>query len=177
MQIAVIEGDDAAPEAMKPSVELLDTLNLYLDLGLDWAYPVVGEQAKLDHGTTFPEEAKKIIDASDTTYFGSTSGSASKALFYLRSGRQTFANVRPCRYLEGARSPLVDPITQPRNFDVVVMPNLYGDIMSDAAAGLMGGLGLAASGGYGKSYAYFEPAHGTAPDIRGKTLSPPPLRC
>lgn len=37
-------------------------------------------------------------------------------------------------------------ITQPRNFDVVVMPNLYGDIMSDAAAGLVGGLGLAASG-------------------------------
>ncbi|XOV90527.1 MAG: isocitrate/isopropylmalate family dehydrogenase [Pseudomonadota bacterium] len=110
MQIAVIEGDDAAPEAMKPSVELLDTLNLHLDLGLDWVYPVVGEQAKLDHGTTFPEEAKKIIDASDTTYFGSTSGSASKALFYLRWGRQTFANVRPCRYLEGARSPLVDPL-------------------------------------------------------------------
>src|SRR5262249_20715342 len=51
--------------------------------------------------------------------------------------------------------------------DVVVMPNLYGDILSDAAAGTMGGLGLAPSGCYGDNYAYFESVHGTAPDIIG----------
>jgi isocitrate/isopropylmalate dehydrogenase len=53
------------------------------------------------------------------------------------------------------------------DLDVVVMPNLYGDILSDAAAGTIGGLGLAPSGCYGDDYAYFESVHGTAPDIMG----------
>jgi isocitrate/isopropylmalate dehydrogenase len=53
------------------------------------------------------------------------------------------------------------------------MPNLYGDIMSDGAAGLIGGLGLAPSGCYGDDYAYFESAHGTAPDIAGKNIINP----
>jgi isocitrate/isopropylmalate dehydrogenase len=53
------------------------------------------------------------------------------------------------------------------DLDVVVMPNLYGDILSDAAAGTIGGLGLAPSGCYGNDYAYFESVHGTAPDIMG----------
>ena len=57
---------------------------------------------------------------------------------------------------------------RPQNFDVILMPNLYGDILSDGAAGLIGGLGLAGSGCYGDHYAYFESAHGTAPDIAGQ---------
>jgi 3-isopropylmalate dehydrogenase len=53
------------------------------------------------------------------------------------------------------------------------MPNLYGDIMSDAAAGTLGGLGLAPSGCYGADYAYFESVHGTAPDIMGQNIINP----
>jgi isocitrate/isopropylmalate dehydrogenase len=64
-------------------------------------------------------------------------------------------------------------ITKPQLFDVIVMPNLYGDIMSDGAAGLLGGLGLAPSGCYGEHYAYFESAHGTAPDIAGQHIINP----
>jgi isocitrate/isopropylmalate dehydrogenase len=64
-------------------------------------------------------------------------------------------------------------VLHPQEFDVVVMPNLYGDIMSDSAAGLIGGLGLAPSGCFGDDYAYFESAHGTAPDIAGQgTINP-----
>ena len=59
------------------------------------------------------------------------------------------------------------------DLDVVVMPNLYGDIMSDAAAGTLGGLGLAPSGCYGADYAYFESVHGTAPDIVGQNIINP----
>lgn len=58
-------------------------------------------------------------------------------------------------------------VQSPQEFDVVVTPNLYGDILSDAAAGTIGGLGLAPSGCYGDDYAYFESVHGTAPDIMG----------
>lgn len=64
-------------------------------------------------------------------------------------------------------------VASPQEFDVVVMPNLYGDILSDAAAGTIGGLGLAPSGCYGKDYAYFESIHGTAPDIAGRNIINP----
>ena len=56
---------------------------------------------------------------------------------------------------------------------MVILPNLYGDILSDSAAGLVGGLGLAASGCYGDDYAYFESVHGSAPDIAGKNIINP----
>src|SRR5436190_1466952 len=275
--VAVIEGEDAAPEAVRPVVALLDGLGL----GIEWTHPEPGPAG-------FP-----AIDAADTTLFGATSGKSSAALFHLRWGRETYANVRPVRYLLGARSPLAQPdgidlvivrenledvyvvaegaladlahpaptsithrrpvtelgsgryamkviteegstriirhafelasrrrgrlcvsakhnmlpqtdglfveigrsmaesyrdvslevlivddlahrlVVDPHRFDVIVLPNLYGDILSDLAAGLVGGLGVAPSGCYGDSYAYFEPAHGTAPDIAGTgTINP-----
>ncbi len=64
-------------------------------------------------------------------------------------------------------------VASPSDFDVVVMPNLYGDILSDVAAGTIGGLGLAPSGCYGDTYAYFESVHGSAPDIAGKNIINP----
>ncbi len=293
MQIAVIEGDDAAPEAMRPSVEILERLNAHYSLGIDWVYPPIGPTAERALGSAFPDDARQVIDAATTTFFGATSGNASRALFYLRWGKETFANVRPCRYFNGMRSPLAEPegidfvivrenledlylgikggldelralnlpqrtrrgaladlgegryavkaITRngservirfafdlavkrrkkvtvtakynmlslsdglfrqtgdrvardypdveyepliiddfafrmsarPQQFDVVVMPNLYGDILSDSAAGLLGGLGLMPSGCFGDDYAYFESAHGSAPDIAGSNIINP----
>jgi isocitrate dehydrogenase (NAD+) len=61
----------------------------------------------------------------------------------------------------------------PEDFDVIVLPNLYGDIISDLCAGLIGGLGLAPGMNLGKEYAVFEPTHGSAPDIAGKGLANP----
>jgi isocitrate/isopropylmalate dehydrogenase len=58
-------------------------------------------------------------------------------------------------------------VASPHELDVVVLPNLYGDILSDVAAGTIGGLGLAPSGCYGDHYAYFESVHGSAPDLAG----------
>ncbi|TGZ72752.1 hypothetical protein CRM22_001896 [Opisthorchis felineus] len=58
-------------------------------------------------------------------------------------------------------------VQDPTQFDVLVMPNLYGDILSDLAAGLIGGLGVTPSGNIGESGAIFESVHGTAPDIAG----------
>ena len=64
-------------------------------------------------------------------------------------------------------------VMNPYQFDVLLMENLYGDILSDLAAGLVGGLGVVPSGNLGEKAALFEAVHGTAPDIAGKNLANP----
>ena len=64
-------------------------------------------------------------------------------------------------------------VTRPHTFDVIVTTNLFGDILSDLTAGLVGGLGLAPSGNIGEDVAMFEAVHGTAPDIVGKGIANP----
>ncbi len=64
-------------------------------------------------------------------------------------------------------------VTNPARFDVIVTLNLYGDILSDVAAGVAGGLGFAPSGSIGDAGAIFEPVHGSAPDIAGKGIANP----
>ncbi|RDI94711.1 isocitrate/isopropylmalate dehydrogenase family protein [Meiothermus sp. QL-1] len=64
-------------------------------------------------------------------------------------------------------------VRNPERFDVIVTTNLFGDILSDLTAGLVGGLGIAASGNIGDKYAVFEPVHGSAPDIAGKGIANP----
>src|SRR5438477_7235494 len=64
-------------------------------------------------------------------------------------------------------------VLNPYQFDVMLMENLYGDIVSDLAAGLVGGLGVVPSGNIGEKAALFEAVHGTAPDIAGKHLANP----
>lgn len=64
-------------------------------------------------------------------------------------------------------------VLNPGQFDVMVMPNLYGDIVSDLTSGLIGGLGLLPSSNLGSDYAMFEAVHGSAPDIAGKGIANP----
>jgi len=64
-------------------------------------------------------------------------------------------------------------VMDPEQFDVLLLPNLYGDVMSDLAAGLVGGLGVVPSGNIGEDGAIFEAVHGTAPDIAGKGVANP----
>src|SRR5207248_1408693 len=64
-------------------------------------------------------------------------------------------------------------VMRPDTFDCLVLPNLYGDIVSDLAAGLVGGLGIVPGANLGEDCALFEAVHGTAPDIAGKGLANP----
>lgn len=290
-QVSVFLGDDASPEVMEPTIDIVESM----DLGLTFNYPLIGAAAEQATGSPLPADTKQAIDEADATLFGSTSGNSTSALFYLRWGKQTFANVRPCIWQPGYASPMAKPegidfvivrenledlylglegdieelaalnyysrharanlsdlgpgkyaikaitergservirhsfelarqrnnkrkvtvtckynmlstadglfletakhvaqdypditfehfivddflcrmIARPHDLDVVVTPNLYGDILSDGAAGMIGGLGLAPSGCYGEDYAYFESAHGTAPDIAGQNIINP----
>lgn len=78
----------------------------------------------------------------------------------------------------GVEEQLVDSmlyrmIREPQRYDVVVAPNLYGDLLSDAAAALVGGLGLAPSANVGDTFVLVEPVHGSAPDIAGQGIANP----
>jgi isocitrate dehydrogenase (NAD+) len=64
-------------------------------------------------------------------------------------------------------------VMRPETFDVLLMPNLYGDIVSDLAAGLVGGLGIVPGANLGERDAVFEAVHGTAPDLVGKGKANP----
>lgn len=66
-----------------------------------------------------------------------------------------------------------DLVADPGRFDVIVAPNVAGDLLSDVGAGSVGGLGMAPSGCYGDGVSYFEPVHGTAPDIAGEGVINP----
>lgn len=289
-KVVVLPGDDAAPETVGAAMEVLRAL------APDIEYVEFPPGEQWVRGTT-DVNVRAAIDDSDSTLFGSTSGKT-VAIGYLRWGKETYANLRPARYIPGAQSPLAHPegidfvivrenledlylglegplealaplklhsritrsaldtsvrgkfaikvitehntrrivefafklarkrraaggkgkvtctskynmlrqsdelfrriaeemapaypdiryeqfiiddfarrvVQSPHDLDVVVTPNLYGDIMSDAAAGTIGGLGLAPSGCYGDDYAYFESVHGTAPDIVGKNVINP----
>jgi 3-isopropylmalate dehydrogenase len=73
-------------------------------------------------------------------------------------------------YIDAASLYLVQ---RPQTFDVIVTENLFGDILSDLAAGLVGGMGLAPSADIGEKYAVFQPSHGSAPDIAGRGIANP----
>ena len=67
----------------------------------------------------------------------------------------------------------MDLVLKPEKYDVLLLPNLYGDIVSDLAAGLVGGLGLVPGANLGTLGAIFEAVHGTAPDIAGQDKANP----
>jgi isocitrate/isopropylmalate dehydrogenase len=289
--VCVIPGDDASPEAVVPALGVVKGL----ELDIDWLVLPAGEEGLAQHGDAWAQVCRDAIDACDTTWFGSGSGKT-PAIAHLRWGKGTYANVRPVKYMPGAKSPLSHPegidfvivrenledmysgvegdlealqglglvnrqtkqplptsgrfavkviteantrriveygcqlalerkaagypgrltvsskynvlpatdgyfrqiaqevaagypeleyenfiaddfarriVADPQRLDVVVLPNLYGDIFSDEASALVGGLGVAASGCYGDEYAYFESVHGTAPDIAGQHIINP----
>jgi isocitrate dehydrogenase (NAD+) len=64
-------------------------------------------------------------------------------------------------------------VLNPLQFDVLLLPNLYGDVVSDLAAGLVGGLGVVPSGNLGADAALFEAVHGTAPNLAGQGVANP----
>ncbi len=89
----------------------------------------------------------------------------------LRRARQEFSGVKTDRVYVDACAALM--VRKPWDFDVMVMENMFGDILSDLAAGLIGGLGIAPSADIGDKHAVFQPCHGTAPDIMGQGKANP----
>lgn len=93
---------------------------------------------------------------------------------FLNCARKIAANYPDIEYEEVIVDAMcMKLVISPEKYDVLVMPNLYGDILSDLGAGLVGGLGITAGGNIGSIAALFEPVHGSAPDIAGKGIANP----
>jgi isocitrate dehydrogenase (NAD+) len=93
---------------------------------------------------------------------------------FLRCCREIAAEFPEIRYDELiVDNACMQLVMRPETFDVLLLPNLYGDIVSDLAAGLVGGLGIVPSANIGVSAAIFEAVHGTAPDIAGQGKANP----
>jgi 3-isopropylmalate dehydrogenase len=92
-----------------------------------------------------------------------------RSIFLETAGRYPDVTA-DCLYVDAAALRLV---RSPWEFDVLVTENMFGDILSDLGAGLMGGMGMAPSADIGDVHAVFQPCHGTAPDIAGRGLANP----
>lgn len=126
--IAVIAGDDAAPEAMWPTLSLIDKL------GLDIAWDILPSpsQAMESHGDYFPDAFRANVDQADAILFGAASGLSAPAAKYLRCIKQPYVNVRPVRWFAGCKSPLA----RPEGIDFVIV----GENLEDLYTGLEGPL-------------------------------------
>ncbi|TMC87267.1 MAG: hypothetical protein E6J22_17705, partial [Chloroflexi bacterium] len=117
--VCVIAGDDAAPEVVRPTVEVLRMLAP--DIHFVEAHS--GREASERDGDAFPDETRRRIDAADCTLFGASGGPSRPILWYLRWGKETYVNVRPVRWYPGYRSPMLHP----QRIDyVIVRDNLEG---------------------------------------------------
>jgi isocitrate/isopropylmalate dehydrogenase len=117
--VCVIAGDDAAPEVMRPTVEILRALVP----DMRFVEALSGHEAMRDYGEAFPEETRRVIDEADCTLFGASGGPSRPVLWYLRWGKQTFVNIRPVRWWPGFHSPMLHP---ERIDYVIVRDNLEG---------------------------------------------------
>lgn len=118
-KVCVIKGDDASPEVVIPTVQILEGMKL----GIDFVWLTTGEEAIQKYGEGFPPAAQKAVDESHCTLFGSTRDPRSAGLAYLRWGKHTYANIRPVKWMKGMRSPL----KRPEGIDfVIVRENLEG---------------------------------------------------
>ena len=93
---------------------------------------------------------------------------------FLRCCRETSKNFPEIQYKELiVDNASMQLVMRPETFDILLLPNLYGDIVSDLAAGLVGGLGIVPGANMGETHAVFEAVHGSAPDIAGQGKANP----
>src|SRR5919108_704118 len=148
--IAVLPGDGIGPEVMAPALDVLRQIEATTPaLKFRFSEAPAGADHYRTTGTALPESTIKIFDE--------------------RAARQQSVRTEHI-YIDACSAALV---RRPWDFDVLVTENMFGDILSDLTAGLIGGMGMAPSADIGDRHAVFQPCHGTAPDIMGKGLANP----
>src|ERR671928_60192 len=160
-RVTFIPGDGTGPEISEAVRRVLEATGVEFE----WDWQDAGADVYEAEGTPLPDrvlesirERGLAIKGPITTPVGSGFRSINVA---LRKELDLYACLRPCKAYEGVR-------TRFPEYDVLVLPNLYGDIVSDLCAGQIGGLGLAPGANIGDDYAVFEATHGSAPKYKGQ---------
>src|SRR5437667_127423 len=189
--IAVIAGDGIGPEVMAPALEVLRKVAATTPgLGLRFTEAPAGAGHYRDTGATLLITRKTCARLFEFAFLLAErrkargaggklacvdKANAFKAYAFFRKlfdeAAARHASVATERLYVDACSAML--VRRPWDFDVLVMENMFGDILSDLTAGLIGGLGMAPSADIGDTHAVFQPCHGTAPDIMGKGLANP----
>src|ERR671926_16728 len=183
-RITLLPGDGIGPEVTAAVVSIIECAGV----DVEWEKYFVGSEAIARSGDPLPQEVldsilrnKVALKGPVTTPVGTGFSSINVR---LRKALDLYANLRPVKSMPNiiTRFENVDLIVvhlcmqlvvNPNQFDVLLLENLYGDIVSDLAAGLVGGLGVVAGANIGENGAVFEAVHGSAPDIAGQNKANP----
>src|SRR5438876_851313 len=154
-RIAVLPGDGIGPEVVEATLTVLNAIQKVDDVKLELLKGEAGFDVISKYGTNLPAKTVDMLKKTDGIF------------------KQAVLNVSknyPGVELEDIHvdAATMQFIRRPESFDVVVATNLYGDILTDEAAALVGGLGVAAGGNIGDHYGMFEPAGGSAPKYTGQ---------
>ena len=171
-------------KSLHPSVDLVVVRENTEDIYLGWEFPI-GEDAVIGLRLTTAEASRKIAEYA---FEESLRRGDKKSVVcvhksnVMRVGDTMFSRIskeisRKFPEVEFSESYVdacaMNLIRNPEKYDVILTTNLFGDILSDEAAQVVGGLGLAPAGNIGKSFAIFEPVHGAAFDIANKNVANP----
>src|SRR5437588_456147 len=183
-RITLLPGDGIGPEVTASVVSIIECAGV----DVEWEKYFVGAEAVARFNDPLPPEVlesilrnKVALKGPVTTPIGTGFASINVR---LRKTLDLYANLRPVKSFPNiiTRFENVDRIVDnlcmqlvinPNQFDVLLLENLYGDIVSDLAAGLVGGLGVVAGANIGEAGAVFEAVHGSAPDIAGQNKANP----
>src|SRR6266403_958838 len=185
-RITLIPGDGIGPEVAAAVVSIIEASGVEIE----WEEHLACQQALEKFGKTLPDELIESILRNKVGLKGPITTPVGKGFTSvnvgLRKALDLFANLRPIRALPNipCRNPGLDLVVVRENTESLysgieheiipgVIENLYGDIISDLCAGLIGGLGLVPGANIGEKGAVFEAVHGSAPDIAGLGIANP----
>ena len=192
LKIGILEGDDIGLEVVPETIKVMRAAAAKAQLAIEWHPVPIGRKAFDELGNTLPPGTLDKLDTLDGWVLGpighqaypKNNPNSINPHPILRRHYDLFANIRPSKSYPGIPSNvafnevLVDTmaaklIMKPQQFDVIVTTNTFGDILSDAASALVGGLGLAPGLSAGPQRAMAQATHGSAPDIAGKGIANP----
>ena len=152
-------------------VRLRQELNLFANLRPVKSYPNKAERRIIDYAFQYAKNnnKSKVTGVHKANVLKVTDGLFKEILYEVAKDYEGEIEVEDF-YVDATAMYL---ITRPESFEVIVTTNLFGDILSDEGAGLVGGLGMIPSGNIGEDGALFEPVHGSAPDIAGQGIANP----
>ena len=161
-RITLLPGDGIGREVSAAVLRVIDSTGVEVE----WERHTIGSEAVERAGSTLPEETLESVRVNKANIMKKSDG------LFLDCFRRVAVDYPDIERDEKiVDNTCMQLVLDPYQFDVLLMENLYGNIVSDLAAGLVGGLGVVPGANIGLDAAVFEAVHGSAPDIAGKNIA------